>query len=128
MKNLEHMGNAEAKIMKILWEKGGKPATSSEIREALKGKVPWTRSTILTLLHRLVEKGFVDCKKGDIFSYTPLVTEEEYRNYQTRTFIDRIYDGSVKNLLSALCRADSLSKEDIEDLQNYLEREANRNE
>jgi BlaI family penicillinase repressor len=128
MNNLERMGNAEAEIMKILWERKGKPATSPEIRKALKDKVEWARSTILTLLRRLVEKGFVACEKGDVFSYTPLVSEEEYIRYQTHNFIDRIYDGSVKNLLSALCRANSLSKKDIEELQLYLEREASRND
>lgn len=128
MDHLERMGNAEAEIMKILWERNGKPATSPEIREALKNRVEWTRSTILTLLRRLVDKGFVTCKKGDVFTYMPLVSEEEYKSYQTRNFLDRIYDGSVKNLLSALCRANSLSKKDIEELQIYLEREADKNE
>ncbi|MDR3644291.1 MAG: BlaI/MecI/CopY family transcriptional regulator [Clostridia bacterium] len=127
MNDLERMGNSEAEIMKILWERKGKPATSPEIHKALKDKVEWTRSTILTLLRRLVEKGFVSCEKKDLFYYSPLVSEEEYKHYQTRNLIDRIYDGSVKNLLSALCRANSLSKEDIEELQEYLEREAGRN-
>lgn len=126
MNSLARMGNSEAQIMKILWKRKGKPITAPEIRRALEDKSQWTRSTILTLIRRLVEKGFVACEKGDVFSYTPLVTEEEYQRYQTRNFIDRIYNGSVKNLLSALCQADTLSKEDIEELQNYLEREAGR--
>lgn len=118
------MGNSEAQIMKIFWERKGKPITAPEIQRALEDKSQWTRSTILTLIRRLVEKGFVACEKENVFSYTPLVTEEEYQRYQTRNFIDRIYNGSVKNLLSALCQSDTLSKEDIEELQNYLEREA----
>ncbi len=128
MKNLERMGNAEAEVMKVLWERDGKPAASPEILRALGEKTDWTRSTVLTLLRRLVEKGFVACEKKDRFYYAPLVTEDEYQRYKTRRFIDRIYGGSVKSLLSALCRSESLSKEDIEELQNYLEREANRNE
>jgi BlaI family penicillinase repressor len=126
MNNLERMGNSEAEIMKILWKRNGKPTTAPEIRRELEDKSQWTRSTILTLIRRLVEKGFVACKRGDVFSYTPLVLEEEYINYQTRNFIDRIYDGSVKNLLSTLCRANSLSKKDIEELQDYLEQEADK--
>ncbi len=130
MNHLERMGNSEAEIMKVLWKRNGRPVTSPEILKALENRIEWSRSTILTLLRRLVEKGFVACEKKDYkdyFYYTPLVSEEEYQKYQTRTFIDRIYDGSVKNLISALCRADSLSKEDIEKLQDYLEREADRN-
>lgn len=127
MKDLEHLGNSEAEIMKILW-KNGQPTTAPEIRKELEGKSGWSRSTILTLIRRLVDKGFVKCEKKDIFYYSPLVTEEEYQNYHTSNFIDKIYDGSVKNLLSALCRAKSLNKEDVEELQDYLEREAKRND
>lgn len=124
MDRLERMGNAESEIMKILWERGGLPATSPEIRDALEGRVEWSRSTVLTLLRRLVKKGFVSCEKKECFYYTPLVGEEDYRRCQTRGLIDRLYDGSAKNLISALCRAKSLSKADIDELREYLEREA----
>ncbi|MGN6711056.1 BlaI family transcriptional regulator, penicillinase repressor [Anaerocolumna jejuensis DSM 15929] len=127
MNNLDRMGNAEAEIMKILWKRNGEPATSSEILKALKDRMEWSRSTTLTLLRRLVEKGFVTCEKKEIFYYTAFVSEEEYKHYQTRNFIERIYDGSVKNLISALCRGNSLSEKDIEELQDYLKQEAERN-
>lgn len=125
MKNLDRMGNSEAEIMKILW-KNAQPMTAPEICRELEEKFSWSRSTILTLIRRLVDKGFAACEKKEIYSYSPLVTEEEYQNYNTSNFIDRIYGGSVKNLLSALCRANTLSQKDIEELQEYLDREAKR--
>jgi BlaI family penicillinase repressor len=126
MNDLERMGNAESEIMKVLWQNNSRPATSAQIRKALEVKSVWSKSTVLTLIHRLVEKGFIACKKKKVFYYTPLVSEEEYLKFQTKSFIDRIYDGSVKNLLSALCSAEGLSKGDIEELQEFLDREANK--
>jgi BlaI family penicillinase repressor len=127
MENLDRIGNSEAEIMKVLWKQNGNAITAPEIRKEIEGEFFWTKSTVLTLIRRLVEKGFVSCEKRNLFNYTPLVSEEEYQKYQTRNFINKIYDGSVKNLISTLCRANSMSKNDIEELQVYLEQEANRN-
>jgi BlaI family penicillinase repressor len=124
MSGVENLVNSEAEIMKILWRREGRPVTATEIREELKGRSVWKKSTVLTLIRRLVEKGIVACDKKDVFYYTPLVSEDEYRKFQTRSFIDRIYDGSVKNLLTALCRTDSLSRQDVEELAEFLEKEA----
>lgn len=127
MKNLGRMGNSEAEIMKILWE-SGRAMTAPEICGELEDKFSWSRSTILTLIRRLVEKGFAACEKKDLFYYSPLVTEEDYRQYHTAHLIDKLYDGSAKNLISALCRANSLSKKELEELQEFFEREAKRND
>lgn len=108
--------------MKFLWAQDGKPATSKEIRTALEAAQGWSKSTVLTLIRRLVDKKIIACKKQDVYYYTPLVSEEEYQKFKTRNFLDRIYDGSVRNLLSALCKADSLSRSDIEELRRYLDR------
>jgi BlaI family penicillinase repressor len=128
MKNLDRIGNAEAEIMKILWDKKGQQITSAEIRKELEEKLGWTKSTILTLIRRLVEKGIITCEKKEVFYYTPLVSEEEYLRFQTSNFIEKIYGGNVKKLISSLCRADNLTREDIEELQAYLDREADKND
>lgn len=125
--NLNRMANAELEIMKILWKRKDNTATSPDILTALKEKIEWNRSTALTLLRRLVEKGLVTCEKKEIFYYTAIISEEEYKRYQTHNFIVRIHDGSIKNLISTLCRANSLSEKDIEELQDFLKQEAERN-
>ena len=126
MYNLDRLGNSEAEIMKIMWNRKGQPVTSTEIRNELEEKLNWTKSTVLTLIRRLVEKGLVECEQRDVFYYTPLVSEEDYLMSQTSNFINRIYNGNVKNLITALCKGNSLSKEDIEELQAILDEEANK--
>jgi BlaI family transcriptional regulator, penicillinase repressor len=124
LSRVEHLMNAEAEIMKYLWDQNGKPSTSTEIRAALETKQGWSKSTVLTLIRRLVDKKIIACKKRDVFYYTPLVTEEEYQEFQTKNFVGKIYNGSVKNLIASLCHADSLSKEDIQELRELLDRKA----
>jgi BlaI family penicillinase repressor len=126
MGGVERMVNSEAEIMKILWQRDGQPVTAAEIRKELEEKMGWKKSTVLTLIRRLVEKGIVVCDKKDVFYYTSLVSEAEYLKFQTRRFIDRIYGGSVKNLLTTLCQADSLSRKDIEELQKFIDMEADK--
>lgn len=127
MNGLENIGNSEVEIMKILWRLGGRPATSAEIRKELEIKQGWTKSTILTMIRRLVEKGFIACKKKEVFYYSPCISEKEYLHHQTKNFIDKIYDGNIKNLLTTLCQADDLSKSDLEELQSFLNQEAGKN-
>ena len=127
MRSIERLVDSEAEIMKVIWQEGGEPITSAEIRKELHGKLSWSKSTVLTLIRRLVEKGVLKCEKKDVFYYTPLVSEEEYQNFQTRTFVDKIFDGNVKNLLTTLCQAKNLSRGDIEELQLFLKQEADKN-
>jgi BlaI family penicillinase repressor len=114
--------DAELEVMRVLWSEG-KPITSTEIRDRLQGKSGWEKSTVLTFIRRLVEKGAVSCEKQERLQYAHLVSEKEYRDSRTRKLIDTLYDGSVRNLLVALCHHNGLTPEDREELQKFLEEE-----
>lgn len=112
--------NYELELMKIIWKNGG-VALYNEIVSGLelKGNT-WTKNTIITLLLRLIEKGFLKKNKfGNRNKYIAIVSEEDYRELQTTTFINKVYEGSAKGLVSALIQKDLLSSEDYEDLKKY---------
>ncbi len=113
--------DAELEVMRVLWSEG-KPMTSAEIRDQLQDKAKWEKSTVLTLIRRLVEKRMVSCRKLEHLQYTPLVSKKEYQDSRTRKLIDTLYDGSVRNLVVALCHHGGLTPEDREELQKLLER------
>ncbi len=110
--------DAELEIMKILWREGV-PISSTEIRLELKETKNWEKSTVLTLLRRLADKGIITVVKGDPSSYTPNIKEEDYIAEQTQDMLDRLYGGSVKNLVAALCDS-KLTEQDIIELKNYF--------
>lgn len=126
---MQQISDYERELMKVIWGNGG-TALYAEIAEALaeKGK-PWTKNTIITLLSRLIDKGYLKTSKiGRRNQYTAQIPEEEYRITQTEHFVKKIYEGDVRGLLSALIRTDRLTAEDCEALRDYWEKAGKRHE
>ena len=106
------VSESELVLMKIIWKNGGAALYSLIMEELEKDKNEWKNNTILTLLSRLVEKKFLKVKKiGRRNEYIAIVTEAEYQTMQTHRFLDKVYGGNVKNLVSTLLRQDILSAE-----------------
>jgi BlaI family penicillinase repressor len=111
---------AEWKVMEFLWK--NPLSTMSDIRAALEPS-GWNSSTIKTLVTRLVQKGAVETDgKTRNSKYFAVVTEEECKTRETRNFLDRIYNGSVKMMVSNLVKDSRLSKSDAEELMNLIDK------
>lgn len=111
---------AEWKVMDFLWKN---PSCSmTEIRRSLE-QTGWNSSTIKTLVTRLIQKGAVNAE-GPVrrTKYTPAVTIEECQLRETKNFLDRIYNGSVKMMVSNLVRDSRLSENDAEELLNLIDK------
>lgn len=118
----QQVSDAEMEIMKIVWANDG-PTLFAYLMEELaaKGK-PWQKNTLITLLSRLMEKGFLKAKKvGRRNEYTALVSETEYQTAQTKNFVNKLFEGSAKGLVSNLIQSDLLSGEEYEELKRLLE-------
>ncbi len=61
-------------------------------------------------------------KIGRRNEYTTLVSETEYQTAQTRNFLNKIYEGSAKGLISNLIMGDLLADEEYEELKRLLEK------
>ena len=107
---------SELEVMKLLWRaENALPIT--EIREKLQKTKGWEPATIKTLVGRLVNKGVVRQEKRNVFYYSPLITEKEYSTWATQDLISRVYNGSARNLISALVNSDGLTQEDLDELR-----------
>ena len=119
-----HDGNiplteAEWAVMECLWERA--PRTGREAVEWLKEKKGWNRSTTLTLLHRLEEKGAVTADtEGSLKSFRPAISRDEAALHETESFLGRVYKGSVSLLVSALTQKQTLSRSEIDELYAIL--------
>ena len=106
--------------MQIIWKKSA-PVSRVDIEQALQETHPLAPTTILTLLTRLCEKGFLSLKKeGRSNLYEPLITEKEYLAAESRSFLDRVFHGSVASFATALCDS-GVTKEELEELRRLLE-------
>lgn len=117
---MNHISEAEWKLMEALWET---PDSSfSELASALEGN-GWSESTVKTLLRRLVDKGYVqaDRRVGNHFKYRPAVKEADCRREEARSFLSRVFNGSVSMFLSSLADG-KLSKGEQERLEALISR------
>ena len=119
---IQQVSDFELELMKTIWGNGGTDLYA-EIAEALEKKgTPATKNTIISLLSRLIEKGFLKTNKiGRRNRYTALVSEADYRAAQTETFLDKIYEGSAKDLISTLIQKEMISPDDYENLKKHWE-------
>ncbi len=125
----QQISDAELEIMKIIWGNPEKVTLFSYVMDGLAARGrPCQKNTLIVLLSRLTRKGFLSARKiGRRNEYAALVSEAEYQTAQTRNFLDKIYEGSAKGLVSALISGDLLSDGEYEELKNLLEngRESN---
>ena len=123
MKSIPQISDAELEVMKILWELG--EATSTQIVERLEGISEWKPKTIHTLIARLVAKEAINAKKidGKSYLYTPNINEEGYKSYASKSFIKRLYNGSINLMLASYVKEQKLSRDEIEQLKKLLDEE-----
>ena len=120
----QQISESELILMKIIWKNGGAALYSHIMEELEKDKNEWKNNTVLTLLSRLVEKKFLKIKKiGRRNEYTATVTEAEYQAMQTHRFLDKVYGGNVKNLVSTLLRQDIHSAEELKEIETFWRNE-----
>ncbi|AWI04957.1 BlaI/MecI/CopY family transcriptional regulator [Clostridium drakei] len=120
MKKMPKISDSEWEVMKVLWKKS--PITSSEIIETLKEYISWSPKTIHTLISRLVNKDAIEVKKTEPFYlYSPKISEDECKRVETKSFIKKVYDGSIHLLISNFLKDEKLSGEEIEELKKILD-------
>ena len=121
MKEIKRLPESELEIMQIIW-KNPAPVSRMTIEDALQKIHPLAPTTILTLLTRLCEKGFLSLEKdGRTNLYTPLVSDRDYLAAESRSFLDRLFGGSVAGFATALCDS-GITKEELEELRRLLEK------
>ena len=120
MDAMERLPDAELEVMQALWAQESYPASSGALMERLAGK-HWRMPTLLKLLSRLEERGFVRREKdGRSNLYTPLVQREDYLAAESREFLQRLHGGSLPSLVAALIDSRAISRQDLAELEDIL--------
>ena len=120
-KMIRRLPDAEQEVMQALWA-CQVPAARTDIEETLYKSHPMAMTTLLTLLTRLNEKGFITIeKKGRKSYYTPCVSQEEYLASQSKTFFQKLCGGNLSVFANALCDS-GLTKEEIAELRDLLDK------
>lgn len=115
-----NLTQAEWSVMDCLWDAG--PLTGREVVQRMEQSCGWSRSTTLTLLTRLEHKGALEslpAEKGPkVFS--PLLKREDAALEETKDFLNRVYQGSLSLMVSALTQKQALSRKELDELYELL--------
>lgn len=118
----QQISDSELELMHIVWDSGGSALYAHIMAELAKTGRTWQKNTVITLLSRLVEKGFLRVNKiGRRNEYTAVVSEEDYRAAQTQSLLNKLYRGSARDMVAALIRREELSAQDYAELKRFWE-------
>lgn len=121
--SIRKLPDSELEVMQALWA-CSPPASRADLERILADTHPMAQTTLLTLLSRLCEKGFVKTgKAGRVTHYFPLVTRKDYLASQSNRFFHKLCGGSISAFASALCDS-GLTREELDQLRDLLERDA----
>jgi len=110
---------AEFEVMEIIW-KLDPPITTVQIMAKLQDK-NWKMPTLISLLNRLISRGFIESEKaGRERLYYPLIAEQEYMQNEMKSIIKKYNNPSVTGLISALYSGEEISGVEKEELIEWL--------
>lgn len=110
---------SEWSVLDSLWQEN--PQTVMQLVSNLGKTVGWAKSTTITTLRRMEDKGLVRCTvEGRAKHYSPNLQREQAVQGETRSFLDKVYRGSVGLMVSALAENKALSKAEIDELYEIL--------
>lgn len=119
---LNRVSESEQIVMEVLWQES--PLSSQEVVERLKDQ-DWNEKTVKTFLNRMVKKGVVGFEtEGRKYLYFPNIKRAEFVETETDGFLNKVFNGNVKELLATFVQNKQLSKQELNYLKALLDKEA----
>ncbi|UKL01113.1 BlaI/MecI/CopY family transcriptional regulator [Brevibacillus brevis] len=120
MSNIPRISDSEWEIMKVIWKQN--PITAEQIAVQLPNDIDWSDQTVRTFLNRLLKKKAIRFERsGRSYLYYPLVSEKDCVKAESRSFLNRVFGGAAKLMVTNFLEEVDWSKKEIEQLQKILE-------
>ena len=115
------LGDLQLKIMKLLWQRADSEAAVAEVHQALSGEGEWAYTTIATMLRKMEARGLVRHRLHDRkFLYRPAVRADEVTRKISTHFIDRLFEGSLGDMIAHLLTTRQISREELVRLETLI--------
>lgn len=119
--NLGILQQSDRYIMEKLWE--ANPKTTTQLYYELKDELNWSKSTVNTLLTRMLEKGLIYYKEeGRARQYYPSIGREESAAAETENLLNRVFKGSAGMMMNTMLKENMFSREEIDELYDILKK------
>jgi BlaI family transcriptional regulator, penicillinase repressor len=115
-----HLTNAEEQIMKLLWR-----LDKAFIRDLL-NEFPDPKpasTTVLTLLKRMIDKGFVSYKLyGNSREYYPLINKADYFSDHINVLIKDFFNNSTAQFASFFTNETDMNQDELKELRDLVDK------
>jgi BlaI family penicillinase repressor len=113
------ISDAESVVMGVLWQSA--PLGADEVVAALADSTDWQEPTIKTLLNRLLKKRAIAADRdGKRYLYRPLLKRTDYVHSQSKSLLDRLFDGRVAPLVAHFSERRKLTRKDVAELKRLI--------
>ena len=113
----------ERRIMRVLWESGA--GNVQKVLQGLTGEPQLAYTTVQTTLNVLQRKGKVKRKLvGRAYEYSAAVSQESADSHALKDVLQKVFRGSVDDLLLTLVRSKKLDAQKLAQLQARLQAKA----
>lgn len=119
---MRRLSDTEYEIMDYVWSLTP-PFTTASVMEAIGNERGWKLQTAITLLNRLMERGFIRAEKapkGRERLLYPIITRDEYLRFETDSFVSHYHKSSIASLIGSI-RRENLTEHDLDELSALVE-------
>lgn len=113
--------DSELRLMELIWQQE-EITTAKELSLIAAEVIGWNKNTTYTILKKLIAKGAIERIEPN-FVCKALITREQVQLDETRKLIDKLYDGSIRTFFTSFIKKEHLSKEEIEELKDIINKE-----
>lgn len=121
---LEHPTRLELQILKLLWERS--PLPVREVREALaESGRDVAHTSVITTLNAMARKKYLRrSMKGNACLFAPSITREEVQGGMLSDLVNRVFDGSAKEVVLGLFDSGELDAADLKELRALIDQKS----
>jgi BlaI family transcriptional regulator, penicillinase repressor len=113
--------DAQLEVLNIIWDRG--EATVGQVWQAFAARRPVARNTVLTLVARLEEKGWLRRRtEGNVLRYSAVVPQATGLRQMARRLVDTAFRGSAEGLIMTLLEGGDLSEGEVARIRAILEK------
>lgn len=119
---MRRLSDTEYEIMDLAWSITP-PLTTAMVMEHIGEGRDWRMQTAVTLINRLIDRGFLRAQKavkGRERLLYPVISREEYLRFETGSFVEHYHKNSIASLIGSL-RREKITQEDLDELSAFVE-------
>ena len=109
--------DGELNVMELLWS--NKELAAKDISKIIKEYIGWEKNTTYTVIKRLIDKGAIR-REDPGFICKANITKRKIQEIETRALLDKLYNGSISNLMLDYINNQKLSGTDLENMERVL--------